>query len=41
MVLNFIVAFVVSHFTEEPPEEIQEMVEQLRIPSDAGEASVH
>ena len=32
MLLNFIVAFVVSSFTSEPPEEIQEMVENIRVP---------
>ena len=32
MLLNFIVAFVVSSLTSEPPEEIQEMVENIRVP---------
>ena len=32
MLLNFIVAFVVSSLTTEPPEEIQEMVENIRVP---------
>ena len=32
MLLNFIVAFVVSSFTSEPPQEIQEMVENIRVP---------
>ena len=32
MLLNFFVAFVVSSFTSEPPEEIQEMVENIRVP---------
>ena len=32
MLLNFVVAFVVSSLTSEPPEEIQEMVENIRIP---------
>ena len=32
MLLNFIVAFVVSSFTSEPPEKIQEMVENIRVP---------
>ena len=32
MLLNFIVAFVVSSLTTEPPEEIQEMVESIRVP---------
>ena len=32
MVLNFIVAITISKFTDEPPQEIQEMVESIRIP---------
>ena len=32
MLLNFVVAFVVSSLTSEPPEEIQEMVENIRVP---------
>lgn len=38
---NFIVAFVVSSFTEEPPKEIQAMVESIRIPRGAGAATQH
>ena len=41
MVVNFVVALVVNKFTEEPPEEVQEIVENIRIPSGAGEASAH
>ncbi|MAU15715.1 MAG: cation acetate symporter [Muricauda sp.] len=41
MIVNFIVAIVVNRFTPEPPEEVQEIVEHIRIPSDAGEASSH
>ena len=32
MCLNFIVAIVVSHSTSPPPERIQHMVEQIRVP---------
>lgn len=39
MFINFIVAFTVSSFTKEPPQEVQEMVEEIRIPSNAGEAT--
>ncbi|MEN8257649.1 MAG: sodium:solute symporter family protein [Thermodesulfobacteriota bacterium] len=39
--LNFIVAFAVSNMTEEPPEEIQAMVENIRVPMGAGEAVDH
>jgi len=41
MALNFMVAFTVSYLTKEPPKEVQEMVEQLRIPAGAGEATAH
>lgn len=33
MLLNFAVAIIVSHLTEEPPKVIQEMVEHIRVPS--------
>ena len=39
MFVNFIVAFIVSAFTPPPPQEVQDMVEEIRIPSGAGEAS--
>lgn len=32
MLLNFILAFVVSFFTPPPPQEIQELVENIRVP---------
>ncbi len=41
MFLNFIVAIVVSKFTPEPSMEVQEMVENIRIPSGAGEGVSH
>lgn len=41
MVVNFIVALVVNKFTAEPPLEVQEIVENIRIPSGAGEAVDH
>ncbi|WP_027077669.1 sodium:solute symporter family protein [Maribacter antarcticus] len=41
MVVNFIVALVVNKFTPEPPLEVQEIVENIRIPSGAGDASSH
>ena len=39
--LHLIVAFVVSRMTPPPPEHIQELVENIRIPSGAGEAVDH
>lgn len=41
MILNFIVAFVVSHFTPPPPPEIRDMVEEIHIPKGSGEAMDH
>ncbi len=41
MILNFIVAIAVSRMTDEPPQEIQDMVEHVRIPSGAKEAAFH
>ncbi|MCV2880570.1 sodium:solute symporter family protein [Actibacterium sp. XHP0104] len=39
--LNFLVAIVISNATEEPPAEIQELVESVRIPRGAGAAVDH
>ncbi|WP_262706907.1 hypothetical protein [Flavobacterium bomense] len=41
MLANFIVAFIINSFTPEPPQEVQEIVENIRIPSGVGEASSH
>jgi len=41
MIINFIVAIIVSSFTPPPPAEVQEIVENVRIPRGAGEASAH
>ncbi len=41
MILNFIVAYVVSMMTPPPPAEIQEMVENIRVPRGAGQAHAH
>lgn len=41
MFINFIVAFVVTRFTPPVPKEIEEMVENIRIPTGAGEATHH
>jgi cation/acetate symporter len=39
MIANFIVAFIVNRFTPEPPQEVQDIVENIRIPSGVGEAT--
>ena len=41
MFLNFIVSITVARFTPPPPKEVQEIVENIRIPNGVGEASVH
>lgn len=41
MLLNFMVSITVSRFTPPPPEEVQEIVENIRIPNGAGAASGH
>jgi cation/acetate symporter len=41
MVVNFIVSITVSKFTPEPPQDVQDIVENIRIPSGAGEATGH
>jgi cation/acetate symporter len=41
MVVNFVVALVVSAFTPPPPAHVQEIVENIRIPSGVGEAVSH
>ncbi|MGR3497772.1 MAG: sodium:solute symporter family protein [Limimaricola soesokkakensis] len=39
--LNFATAILVSRATQEPPQEIQELVESVRIPRGAGAATAH
>ncbi len=39
MLLNFVVAIVVSRFTPPPPQEVQDLVENIRIPAGAPESS--
>lgn len=41
MLVNVIVSLVVSRMTAKPPADVQEIVENIRIPSGAGEASSH
>ena len=41
MCLNFIVSIVIMSFTPSPPEDVQEIVENIRIPSAVGEANSH
>lgn len=41
MMVNIVVSVVVSRLTPAPPQEVQEIVENIRIPSGAGEAVAH
>lgn len=41
MLVNFVVSFLVSRFYAQPPEEVQEMVEEIRYPRGAGKAVNH
>lgn len=40
-IVNFAVAFAVSKITQEPPQEVQELVEHIRVPMGVAEASDH
>ena len=39
MLLNFIVSITIMKFTKEPPKYVQEIVENIRIPINAGKAT--
>ncbi len=41
MLLNFICAVVIARFTSEPPADVQEIVEDIRVPRGASEAHHH
>jgi len=41
MVINFLVTLIVSRLTPPPPQEVQDMVESIRFPRGAGEATDH
>ncbi|MEM1002072.1 MAG: VC_2705 family sodium/solute symporter, partial [Bacteroidota bacterium] len=41
MLVNVVISVVVSRMTPAPPEHVQEIVENIRIPSGAGEAHAH
>ncbi|MFK7980671.1 MAG: sodium:solute symporter family protein [Saprospiraceae bacterium] len=41
MLFNLVVALIVSNFTPAPPQEVQDLVENIRIPRGATEASAH
>ena len=41
MVLNFLVAFAVRLATSAPPAQVQDMVEDIRVPTGASQAHAH
>lgn len=41
MLINFVVSLIVCHLTSPPPAEVQQIVEDIRIPRGAGEAQDH
>jgi len=41
MLVNFTVSIIISNFTPDPPAEIQDLVEDIRIPSGSGKAHNH
>ncbi len=41
MLINFAIALIVNKFTPEPPQEVQDLVEMIRVPKGAGAASGH
>ncbi|WP_162416651.1 sodium:solute symporter family protein [Cyclobacterium roseum] len=41
MLINFVACFIVSKFTPAPPEDVQEMIQDIRIPRGAGKAQDH
>jgi len=41
MIVNFVTAFVVAKFTNDVPQDVQDMVESIRFPKGAGEAHDH
>jgi cation/acetate symporter len=41
MLLNFVVCFVVSKVTPAPPQAVQDMIQEIRIPRGAGGAVEH
>lgn len=41
MIINFVVSILIMKFTPDPPQDVQDIVENIRIPSGAGEAVDH
>ena len=41
MLVNFIISIIISSFTPEPPLAVQEIVDNIRLPNDAGDSTLH
>jgi cation/acetate symporter len=41
MIFNFVLSFIVSRATPPPPQEIQDLIHNIRVPQGAGDASAH
>ncbi len=41
MLLNFAVTFAVGAFTSDAPDEVRQMVEDIHVPTGAGESNDH
>jgi len=41
MLVNFTISIIISSFTPEPPLAVQEIVDNIRLPNDAGDSALH
>lgn len=41
MILNFLVCYIISKFTPAPPQHVQDLIQEIRIPKGAGSAQNH
>jgi cation/acetate symporter len=41
MFLNFLICILISRFTPAPPKDVQDMIQEIRIPRGSGDAQVH
>jgi cation/acetate symporter len=39
--LNFVTAYVVSMATKAPPQDVQDLIQSIRVPKGAGKAQAH
>jgi len=41
MLVNFIISIIISFFTPEPPQAVQDIVDNIRLPNDAADSALH